>query len=65
MDYFISGGGAFGKVYESDPEHMSKLSFLSNDAGFMVVDLDDDKMSATYINTKGERIYNATVLPTK
>ena len=65
MDYFISGGGAFGKVYDSDPEQVSKLAFLSKDAGFMVVDLDDDKMVATYVNTKGDRIYNTTVLPSK
>ncbi|XP_065196123.1 uncharacterized protein LOC135827547 [Sycon ciliatum] len=63
MDYFISGGGGFGKVYESDSEMVEKLQFLSKDAGFMVVNVDDTKMQASYINTKGEHIYNITVTP--
>jgi len=57
VDYFISGAGATGKIYEINADMRSKVQWQSDDAGFMSVTLTEDNMKSSFIDTNGTVLY--------
>ena len=59
VDYFISGGGAFGKVYEEDEEMTPFVSFKSDAAGVMSIMLSEAEMESRFLATNGTVLHTA------
>lgn len=51
IDYFISGAGATGKIYESDPASEFTLQWAGYDAGFISASLTRDWMHVNFLAT--------------
>jgi len=57
VDYFISGAGATGQLYDVNKDTRSYVQWQSDDAGFLAITLTEDNMKSSFINTNGTVIY--------
>ncbi|KAI6660838.1 Acid phosphatase [Oopsacas minuta] len=51
IDYFISGAGATGRSYVTNPKGLRTLNWFGQDAGFLNVTLSKDLMTAQFLGT--------------
>ena len=51
IDYFISGAGATGRYYVTNPKGLRTLNWSGQDAGFLNVTLSKDLMTAQFLDT--------------
>jgi len=60
VDYFISGAGAYGKIYPENEGMLSMVQFQSTEAGFMAVTMTGDTMKISFMGIYGKVLYQYT-----